>query len=151
MADDDGPEDLSEWTVARMEALFTPQDAARIKYQVAALRLCTDPDEHIDRLLRDDPGHQMFVYCMDAVARRAPDLTGPAAAPIGLSRPLGHLPSLLKPLIGAVLMLPWLLVAAVLLLPVILRIWGEESPDNGITHHSDDGSSDEDPELQPAA
>ena len=78
MPDDEQPEDLSGWTVARMEALFTPQQAARIKWQVAALRLCTEPDAHLDALMDGDPGHRMFVYCMDAVARRAPTEPGTA-------------------------------------------------------------------------
>jgi hypothetical protein len=71
MPEDEQPEDLSGWTVARMEARFTPKQAARIKWQVAALRLCTEPDAHLDALTDGDPGHRMFVYCMDAVARRA--------------------------------------------------------------------------------
>ncbi len=69
---DDTPEDLSGWTVARMESLFTPLEAAAIKYKTAMLRSCTEPDPHIDALLDNDPGHRMFVFCLDAVARRAP-------------------------------------------------------------------------------
>jgi hypothetical protein len=65
------PEDLSLLTVARMNGLFTPQQAARIKYRVAMLRLATVPDEHADALMNNDSGHRMFVYCLDAVARRA--------------------------------------------------------------------------------
>jgi len=69
---DDEPEYLSAWTVARMEALFTPQEAAAIKYKTAMLRSCAEPDAHLDALLDNDPGHRMFVFCLDAVARRAP-------------------------------------------------------------------------------
>ena len=58
MPEDEQPEDLSGWTVARMEARFTPKQAARIKWQVAALRLCTEPDAHLDALTDGDPGHR---------------------------------------------------------------------------------------------
>jgi hypothetical protein len=64
-------EDLSQWTVARMEALFTPKQAAAIKYKTAVLRSCTEPDPRIDALIDNDPGHRMFMFCLDAVARRA--------------------------------------------------------------------------------
>jgi len=48
--------------------------------------------------------------------------------------------------------LPWLLVAAVVLLPVVLRIWGEpDDPGNGTVHHSGDGEPEQDPELRVAA
>jgi hypothetical protein len=47
----------------------------------------------------------------------------------------------------------WLFVAALVLLPVVLRIWAEEGPDNETVHHSGDenqldaGTDDEDPDL----
>ena len=43
--------------------------------------------------------------------------------------------------------LPWLILAVIVLMPVILRIWGEDGPDNGVVHHSDDGEPEQDPEL----
>jgi hypothetical protein len=58
-------------TVARMAEQFTPQEAARIKAQSAALKLNIEPDEHIDTMMRWHPGHQWFLFCLDAVARRA--------------------------------------------------------------------------------
>lgn len=39
----------------------------------------------------------------------------------------------------------WLLVAAIVILPVLLRIWAEpDDPGNGIVHHSDTPEDDED-------
>jgi hypothetical protein len=64
-------EDLSQWTVARMAELFTPQRAAHIKYMTAMLRCASEPDPRLDALVDGDPGHRMFVYCLDAVARAA--------------------------------------------------------------------------------
>jgi hypothetical protein len=61
----------SGWTVDRMAAAFTPQQAARIKHQAISLRLCCQPDAHIDEMMRNDAGHQWFLFCLDAVARRA--------------------------------------------------------------------------------
>lgn len=69
IADDD------DWTdgitIAVMAARFTPQQAARIKYKAAVMQLASVPDDRIERMLRWDPGHQWFLFCLDAVARRA--------------------------------------------------------------------------------
>ena len=67
-------EDLSQWSVARMASLFTPRQAAKILAQSLALQLMVERDEHTERLdreLRWDAGHQWFLYCLTAVARRA--------------------------------------------------------------------------------
>lgn len=58
-------------TVARMAEMFTPQQAASVKARAIGLRLCSVPDPETDELLRQDAGHQWFMFCLDAVARRA--------------------------------------------------------------------------------
>lgn len=72
----DEPEDLSQWTVARMAAWLTPRQAAHVKYMAAMLREGSVIDEHsarIDAVINGNPGHRMFMYCLDAVAREARD------------------------------------------------------------------------------
>jgi hypothetical protein len=64
-------EDLSEFTVERFAVMFTPRQAASVNAMVAALRLCVEPDPEMDALMENDPGHRMFMYCLNAVARRA--------------------------------------------------------------------------------
>ena len=63
--------ELDEWSVGRMAALFSPREAAQIKYQVHMLR-CLDSKgaRYMDRVTADDGGHRWFTYCLDAVARR---------------------------------------------------------------------------------
>ena len=55
-----------DWTsgisIAQMAREFTPKQAARVKYHALLFR---DPDD----LLRDNPGHRWFCFCLDAVAR----------------------------------------------------------------------------------
>lgn len=68
---DEGATDRAEWTVARIAGLFTPKRAAGIRARAAAIRLGAEPNPRIDALIANDPGHRMFVYCPDAVARRA--------------------------------------------------------------------------------
>lgn len=67
--------DEGDWTggltVARMAERFTPREAAAVKARAAWLRLNTEPDERTDAMLRWHPGHQWFLFCLDAVARRA--------------------------------------------------------------------------------
>jgi hypothetical protein len=69
---DDEYEDIDHWTVEKMAAFFTPREAAKIKYQVAFFH-SLDPEgaRHSEELSKNSPGHRMFVYCLDAVARRA--------------------------------------------------------------------------------
>jgi hypothetical protein len=75
--DEEEPEDLAQWTVARMAAWLSPRQAAKVKAMTALLNLIEAGaimDEHtarINQVIRDDPGHRMFTYCLDAVARRA--------------------------------------------------------------------------------
>lgn len=62
-----------DWTsgisVALMARRLTPEQAARVKYR-ALLFSSMDPSPHIDELLRNDPVHRWFCFCLDAVARR---------------------------------------------------------------------------------
>jgi hypothetical protein len=59
-------------TVAAIAAQLSPQQAARVKYQVLALRACTDAGslEYSDRVIGNDPGHRWFCFCLDVTARR---------------------------------------------------------------------------------
>lgn len=65
-----------DWTngisVAQMSRQLTPRQAARVKYRVA-LFSSMDPSPHIDELLRNDPVHRWFCFCLDAVARQEVD------------------------------------------------------------------------------
>jgi hypothetical protein len=62
-----------DWTdgisVAVMARRLTPKQASRVKYR-ALLFGSADPNPRLDDLLRDDPGHRWFMYCLDAMARQ---------------------------------------------------------------------------------
>ena len=60
-------------TPANFTAIFTPQQAARIKADVFMLRCAADAESlrYSDRILDNDGGHRWFAYCLDIVARRS--------------------------------------------------------------------------------
>ena len=51
---------------------FTQQKAVWVKWQTLSLRLCTVPDDHLDKLTAEDGGHRWFCYVLDAAARGFP-------------------------------------------------------------------------------
>jgi hypothetical protein len=66
------PEDLGKFTVEWAEWMWTPQQAAHIKYMVAMLdQAAGGRDPHMEDLINNNPGHRMFCYVLDVIARRA--------------------------------------------------------------------------------
>lgn len=58
-------------SVAQTEALFTPKQAARVKYRALLFRLAgPEGARQLSRLTSEDPRHRWFMFCLDAVARR---------------------------------------------------------------------------------
>lgn len=64
-------EELDPRLPAVMRERFTPKQAAHVKWQVLALRQCTDAESLrlTDHIFENDPGHRWFTQCLDAVAR----------------------------------------------------------------------------------
>jgi hypothetical protein len=62
------------WTLADMERFTTPRQAAHVKHWHAVIMGCAEPDPHLDELIKSSPGHMMWCYYHDVIARRAPTL-----------------------------------------------------------------------------